>query len=248
MNKTMKAYLKLESLLFFREPLQVVFSFFFPAVMFSIFASVFSGNLEGSEEYFNAYIPGYFTTIIFIVSMFMVGYQMVADKEDGVYKRLKVTPFDFHDIYRAMFVKTMIICGVAGTEIILLAKFVFGATLTTHWVQFIVAFIFGSILAVVAGFTVFALTTNTKQALTVIILSFYPLVMLGDNTFPLEMMPKTIQVIAPIINPLYHLNRVLRGAWVGEMFNEVVSILYVAAFIVILGLISYHYDKVLDKN
>jgi ABC-type multidrug transport system permease subunit len=66
--------------------------------MFAIFASVFSGNLEGSEEYFEVYIPGYFTTVIYIVSMFMIGYQMVDDKEEGIYKRLKVTPFDIKDI------------------------------------------------------------------------------------------------------------------------------------------------------
>lgn len=247
MSKSMKAYLKIEKTLFFREPLQVIFSFFFPAVMFSIFASVFSGNLEGSEEYFNAYIPGYFTTVIYIVSMFMIGYQMVDDKEGGIYKRLQVTPFDIKDIYKAMVIKSFALCTIGGIEILLLAKFVFGADLTTHWIQFAIAYVVGNILAVASGFTVFVLCKTSKQAITAIIITFYPLIMLGDNTFPLEMMPEFIRKIAPIIDPLYHLNRLFRSAWTGNLFSAGISTLYIIATILILGFITYKYDKTVDN-
>lgn len=247
MEKSMKSYLKIESLMFIREPLQVIFSFFFPAVMFSIFASVFSGNLEGSEAYFDSYIPGYFTTVIYIVSMFMIGYQMVDDKEAGIYKRLKATPFDLKSIYKAMIVKSIFLCTVGALEILVLSKWVYGANLTTHWGQFLLAFVIGNVLAVASGFTVFALCKTSKQAITVIIITFYPLMMLGDNTFPLSMMPDAIQKIAPIINPLYHLNRILRGAWAGDIQQEVVSIVYVIVTILVLCIISYRYDRAVDN-
>ncbi len=247
MTRSMKSYLKIESILFFREPLQVIFSFFFPAVMFSIFASAFSGNLEGSEEYFNAYIPGYFTTVIYIVSMFMIGYQMVADKEEGVYKRLKVTPFNIKDIYKSMVLKSVVLCTIGGLEVVLLGKFVYHAELTTHWGQFIAAFIIGNVVAVCSGFAIFVLSKSSKQALTIIIITFYPLVMLGDNTFPLSMMPEFIRRIAPIIDPLYHLNRLMRGAWVGELFSEKISIVYVFVTIIVLAAISIKYDKTVDN-
>ena len=247
MERTMKSYLKIETKMFVREPLQVIFSFFFPAVMFSIFASVFSGNLEGSEEYFNSYIPGYFTTVIYIVSMFKIGYQMVDDKEAGIYKRLKATPFDLKAIYKAMIIKSVVLCTIGAMEILLLAKFVYGASLTDHWGQFLIAFIIGNVMAVASGFAIFSLCKTSKQAITVIIITFYPLMMLGDNTFPLNMMPDILQKIAPIINPLFHLNRILRGAWMGSMQMEVISVVYIIATIVILCFISYRYDKLVDN-
>ena len=71
--------------------------------------------------------------------------------------------------------------------------------------------------------------------------------MLGDNTFPLNMMPDILQKIAPIINPLFHLNRILRGAWMGSMQMEVISVVYIIATIVILCFISYRYDKLVDN-
>lgn len=241
MEKSLKAYLKIETLLFFREPLQVVFSFLFPAAMFSIFASVFSG--EGAKEYFEAYIPGYFSSIIYIVSMFLIGYPMVADKENGVYNRLKATPFPLGLIYKAMVIKALILCIIGGAEILLLAKFAFGASLTNHWLQVLFGFIVGNVSAVAAGFAIFSLCKTAKQALTVILISFYPCVMLADNTFPLSMMPEVLRKMAPIINPLYHLNRILCGAWTGRLMEEAVSILYVSVTIVILCFISYRYER-----
>jgi len=247
MKKSMKAYLKIESLLFFREPLQIIFSFFFPAAMFAIFASVFSGNLEGAEEYFEVYIPGYFTTVIYIVSMFMIGYQMVDDKEEGIYKRLKVTPFDIKDIYKAMIIKSFVLCTVGGVEILLLSKYVYQVTLTSHWGQFGLAYVIGNVVAVASGFTIFVICKSSKQAITMIIITFYPLVMLGDNTFPLEMMPSFLQKIAPVVNPLYHLNQLFRGAWVGTMFDEKISIFYIIATIAVLCCVGYRYDKAVDN-
>lgn len=247
MKKSMKAYLKIESLLFFREPLQVLFSFVFPAVMFIFFASAFSGNLEGSEEYFQVYIPGYFTTVIYIVSMFMIGYQMVVDKEAGIYKRLKATPFQLKSIYKAMMIKSMILCTIGGAEILLVAKFMYDVNLTVYWIQFFVAYLIGNIVAVASGFTIFALCNNAKQAITVIIITFYPLMMLGDNAFPLSMLPSTVQKIAPIIDPLYHLNRIFRGAWAGNLLHEGISILYVVSTVLILCFISFRYDKSVDN-
>lgn len=243
----MKSYLKIESLMFIREPLQVIFSFVFPAFMFSIFASVFSGNLEGSREYFDSYIPGYFTTVIYIVSMFMIGYQMVDDKEAGIYKRLKVTPFSLTSIYKAMIMKSIVLCTIGALEILVLARFVYRATLTTHWGQFLIAFVIGNIVAVASGFTIFALCKTSKQAITMIIITFYPLMMLGDNTFPLKMMPEVLQKLAPIINPLYHLNRILRSAWAGNLQQEIVSILYIVGTIIVLCFISYRYDRTVDN-
>lgn len=247
MKKSMKAYLKIESLLFFREPLQVLFSFVFPSVMFMFFASAFSGKLENSETYFEIYIPGYFSTIIYIVSMFMIGYQMVSDKENGIYKRLRLTPFTLKSIYKAMIIKSIILCTIAGIEILIIAKFIYHVSLTIYWGQFLLAYMIGNIIAVASGFTIFTLCKNSKQAITAIIITFYPLMMLGDNAFPLSMLPDIIQKIAPIINPLYHLNRILRGAWIGNIFNELVSILYVTITIVILCYISFKYDKISDN-
>lgn len=247
MDKSLKAYLKIEALLFMREPLQIIFSFIFPQMIFMIFASMYGNNQFGNVEYFELYIPGYFTIITFIISMFMVGYQMVIDKENGVYKRLKATPFTLGTIYQAMIYKTVVLCTVGGIEIILIAKFVYGAKLSSHWGQFLLAFFMGNMLAVAAGFIIFSLCRTSKQAVTVIIILFYPCVMLGDSTFPLSMMPQFVQKMAPVINPLYHLNRVMRGGWNGSILEEMKSMVYVIVVILLLGVVVYRYDRTVDN-
>lgn len=242
-KKSMLAYLKIEKILFFREPLQVIFSFFFPPIMFTIFASVFFGKIADSEQYFNKYIPGYFTTIIYIVAMFMVGHKMIVDKEKGIYKRLKVTPFNVKDVYVAMVIRTFLLCIIGSIEILTIAKFVFSAKLTSSWSQFLLAFLIGNVSAVAMGFFIFSICKTSKQAISLIIISFYPFMMLGDNAFPLSLMPDYIQKIAPIMNPIYHLNMILRASWKGELFKEYISLIYVLMTIIILFLISYKYSK-----
>ncbi|VWL84964.1 ABC transporter permease [Oceanivirga miroungae] len=247
MNKSILAYLKIEIKLFFREPLQIVFSFFFPAVMFAIFASVFSGNLSNSKDYFAVYIPGYFTTVIYIVATFMIGYRMVEDKASGIYKRLKVTPFSMKDIYKSMIIKSFILCTIGVIEILILSKYLYKVSLTSYWIQFIISFIIANIFAVAAGFVIFSLCSNGKQAMSLIIITFYPLMMLGDNAFPLKMMPIFLQKIAPIINPLYHLNQIMRASWKGNLFETKTSLIYITITILLFCYISYKYDRNIDN-
>lgn len=247
MNRLILAYLKIETKLFFREPLQIIFTFFFPAIMFAIFASVFSGNLSNSEKYFEIYIPGYFTTIIYIVATFIIGYRMVEDKASGIYKRLKVTPFTMKDIYKSMIIKSFVLCIIGGTEILILSKYLYNVSLTSHWIQFIIAFMIANVFAVAAGFVIFSLCSTGKQAMSLIIITFYPLMMLGDNAFPLEMMPKFLQKIAPFINPLYHLNQIMRASWNGNLFEKNISLIYILVTIIIFCFISYKYNENIDN-
>ncbi|WP_449539101.1 ABC transporter permease [Ferdinandcohnia sp. Marseille-Q9671] len=209
---------KMEMRLFFRETLALLFTFIVPAVSFIVFGLMFESNTYAGLDYFQAYIPSMIAIIIFTTAFFSMGLQIVIDREKGVYKRLKGTPINQHAIFTATIVKGFIAIYVGALEILLIAKFGFGATLTTNPIEFFLALTLCSITFFSIGFIVSSVTKRMQTALGIAMISMYPMMFLSGATIPLETYPEVLQKIAAIV-PLTYVVNVLRDGWNGTLFT-----------------------------
>lgn len=214
--------------LFFREPLYVSLILILPAIFFLIFASMYSGESYGNMNYFQKYIPGFVSQIMYATTIFSVGVQLVIDKEQGVFRMIKASPVKMKNIFGVVIIKGYFICIIGLLEIIAIAKFVFKSELTEHWGVFAIAFLYATTVLLIIGFLVSCAFDNLKTAIAVLMITFYPVFFLSDANIPLNILPQIMQKIA-IINPLYHINIILREAWSGKFIinsSENASFIY----------------------
>ncbi|MFT4416688.1 ABC transporter permease [Fredinandcohnia humi] len=238
---------KMEMKLFFRETLALLFTFIVPAVSFVVFGLMFDTNTYNGLNYFQAYIPSMIGIIIFTTAFFSMGLQIVIDREKGVYKRLKGTPINQNAIFIATILKGFIAIYVGAIEILLIAKFGFGSSLTEHPLEFFVALTLCSVTFFAIGFIVSSVTKRMQTALGVAMISMYPMMFLSGATLPLEAYPEILQKIAVIV-PLTYVVNVLRGGWNGTLFTTDVMIdgAILIGILVVSALIGIKYFRWTD--
>jgi len=224
--------MKVEMKVYLRQPMYLVFTVLMPAVFFLFFGMMYSDQQYGGLDFFSQYIPGFVVLILFASSVFNIGNQVVTDKEKGVYKRLSVTPISLNRIMLAVVGKGFIVALIGYIEILLIAKWVFNVNFDTIFV-FSASYILCIIYSLVIGFGL-GMGIKTLNNYTVIMMtSFFPMFMLSDAGIPLEMFPNIFQKLA-YLNPLYHMNVVLRVAWNTEIFNDYQSDFFISlAFLVV---------------
>lgn len=241
------AHTKMELRLFFRETLALLFTFIVPAVSFVVFGLMFKTNTYEGLDYFQAYIPSMIAIIIFTTAFFSMGLQVVIDREKGVYKRLKGTPLNQSAIFTATIVKGFFAIYVGAIEILLIAKFGFGTSLTQHPIEFFLALTFCSIAFFSVGFIVSSIAKRMQTALGIAMISMYPMFFLSGATLPLEALPEVLQKLAVFV-PLTYVVNVLRDGWNGTLITSgsLVDIGVLVCILVVSTIVGIKYFRWTD--
>jgi ABC-2 type transport system permease protein len=245
--QTVLVHTKMEMKLFFRETLALLFTFIVPAVSFVVFGMMFKSDSYDGLDYFQAYIPSMIAIIIFTTAFFSMGLQVVIDREKGVYKRLKGTPLNQKAIFTATIIKGFFAIYVGAIEILLIAKFGFGAGITEHPLQFFIALTFCSITFFSIGFIVSSLAKRMQTALGIAMIAMYPMMFLSGATIPLEAFPEILQKFAVIV-PLTYVVNVLRDGWNGSLFTAgaLVDLIVLAGILIVSTIIGTKFFRWTD--
>lgn len=133
---------------------------------------------------------------------------------------------------------TIAIVGVL--EIFLIAGLVFNEKLTNSWVGFCTAYVIVALSALTIGFTIGFIFKKSKTALMAMMVAIYPVMFLSDATIPLSQMPSSFQKVAPYINPVYHMNILLRNSWNGDLMCKASykSVTYLLVWVVAMLIIA----------
>lgn len=245
--QTVLVHTKMEMKLFFRETLALLFTFIVPAVSFVVFGMMFKTDSYDGLDYFQAYIPSMIAIIIFTTAFFSMGLQVVIDREKGVYKRLKGTPLNQKAIFTATIIKGFFAIYVGAIEILLIAKFGFGAGITEHPFQFFIALTFCSITFFSIGFIVSSLAKRMQTALGIAMIAMYPMMFLSGATIPLDAFPEILQKSAVII-PLTYVVNILRDGWNGSLFTAgaLIDLIVLAGILIVSTIIGTKFFRWTD--
>ncbi|NVY96183.1 ABC transporter permease [Lactobacillus sp. DCY120] len=251
MNSFLKQ-LNIELRLYARQPLYLLFSLVMPVASFYFFGSMYSNMKYGGIDFFTVYIPSFCMLILFSSSVFSVGNQVVADKEKGIYKRIRVTPISLIRFISVILLKASIVAIIGFLLIILVAKFVFGVAIGIEKLPFMGIYILFTVFSLGIGVLLALIIKKVNTYTMVMMTLFFPMFFLSDATIPLSTMPKWMRFLAEF-NPLYHANKILRFFW-NEKFREIYSnslwksfvflgIIILVLFLVLLFRWRKSYDK-----
>lgn len=191
-----KAYL-FETL---RSKTTIFWSQMFPLVFVVGFGAIFGA---GDPERVAYVLPGVLTINLIGAAFFGISYNMVSQREKGLFRRYQVTPLTAGTILTAYSVTAMINLLVSLFLQLLTAKLVFGLNVFPHIVPLFFASLLGGFAFIPLGLLVGSTARDSKSAPAIANLLFFPLMFLSGAAMPLFAMPEWLQQTAKLLPSTY---------------------------------------------
>jgi ABC-2 type transport system permease protein len=137
-----------------------------------------------------------------------VGFLLVTWREQGILRRLGVTPLRPGSLIASQAVSFSIVSLTQVTVVLLMGHFVFGVDIHGSFLWLAVSVFLGVMAMLSIGYVVASLLKTVSSVNAVINLVAFPMMFLGGSYFPLDPPPALKPVIEAI--PLTHLNDALR--------------------------------------
>ncbi len=197
----------------------------------------------------NYMVPGIVGLLLSIITLLLTSLAVVKEKEIGTMEQLVVTPLKSYQLIIGKLVP-FILLGFLSVIIVLTAmRYIFDIP-----VKGSLAFLFlSSFLYILStlglGLFVSTISKTQQQAMMIAIFAvMMPMVFLSGFAFPVENMPKVIQIISYIV-PLKYFNTIIRGIILkglgfADLWLEAI-VLFAMGFVILL-LSSLRFNKNLD--
>ncbi len=193
-------------------------------------------------------IPGVMGMVLYAIMAMLTATAVVRERERGTIEQLIVTPIRSWELIVGKVTPFVILGFFNLAELLLIGHYWFGVPIRSNFLLVVGAA--GLLLLSSLGIGLFASTiANTQQeALLTVFVTILPGVFISGFLFPLEAMPRILQIISYAVPLRYYLiiNRslLLKGVGVSALQTEIISL---AVFgIVIMTLASLRFRKRLD--
>lgn len=203
-------------------------------------------NPDLNSSYFM--IPGVTGLILSFITTILTATTIVRERERGTIEQLIVTPIRPWELILGKLLPYVILAFVETFEIILIGHFWFGVPVRGSVTLIIITS--GLFLMSSLGIGLFASTiANTQQEAMIIVMMFnLPMIFLSGFLFPLQAMPKFLQIVGYAIPLRYYLIIIralmLKGVGFSAIQNEVYALIIFG--IVIMGAAALRFRKRLD--
>jgi ABC-2 type transport system permease protein len=160
---------------FFRQRAAVVFVFALPAILFSLFASIFHDHLPDGVTVRQLYLGGMIAAGLMSTSFLNMGIGIAQDRDDRTLKRLHGTPMPAAGYFVGKLI-LVAVTSVAETVLLLVVgRVFFGVPLPTdpaRWATFVWVFALGVVGATMLGIAASGLSRSARSAPAVLNLLF----------------------------------------------------------------------------
>jgi ABC-2 type transport system permease protein len=159
----------------------------------------------------NFMVPGIVGLLLSIITLILTSLAVVKEKEIGTMEQLIVTPLKPYQIIIGKLVPFVVLSFAAVIIILAAMWFIFGIPVKGElWFLFLSSFLY--ILSTLGlGLFVSTISKTQQQAMMISIFAvMMPMIFLSGFAFPIENMPRSIQLISYIV-PLRYFNDIIRG-------------------------------------
>jgi ABC-2 type transport system permease protein len=138
-----------------------------------------------------------------------VGEMLVAWRQQGIMKRLAVTPVRPTTLISSQMLARLLLSLAQCALLLALAIFAFRVQVVGSWLALLVTVILGALMMMALGFIAGSFAKTPETAATITILVSFPMMFLGGSYFPTNNAPA---FLAPVIKamPLTYVNDALR--------------------------------------
>jgi ABC-2 type transport system permease protein len=203
-------------------------------------------NPDLISAYFN--IPGVIGMILSFITALLTATAVVRERERGTIEQLIVTPIRSGELIVGKVLPYVILAFVDVIEVLIIGHWWFGVPVRGDLALILV--LSGLFALSSLGIGLFASTiANTQQeAVLTVMMTILPSIFLSGFFFPIDAMPKFLQIVSYIVPLRYYLVIIralmLKGVGAGAIWNEIVALALFA--IIITGAAAARFRKRLD--
>jgi len=237
----MRALLKLTLLeirSFVREPLGLVAAIGVPIAMFLVLGRSVSSSSDPSArttQFLVQDLPLFVSIFISINAALSLIAVISIYREGGILKRLRATPLRPATILGAQVLVKLIFTGISLLLMILAGRRFYPLTLHPHAVGFALAVVVTTVAILCMGFVIASMVPTARFAQLIGSVIFYPMLAVSGMFVPLASMPRPLALLGSVL-PMSHAVALLRAAWVGAGWVELLPHLGALALTIAISL------------
>jgi ABC-2 type transport system permease protein len=214
---------------YFRQGDSVFFTFLFPVVMLTIFATAFSAQSFGTDaagddvSAATYYLPGMLAAGLLLSGLQNLAVDIAMERGDGTLKRLAGTPLPVVSYFIGKIGQVLVTGAAQAALLLLVAGLVFGVALPDtagQWATFAWVFLLGVTTSAVLGIALSRLPRSGKSATSVILPITLVLQFISGVYLPFSQLPTWLQDIANGF-PLKWMAQGMRAVFLPDTFEQV---------------------------
>ena len=220
---------KLETRLFVRERHALFWTLAFPVFFIVLFGLVYSGTTWDGTAPINYILPGIVVMAVMTTGIMATTTGFVEEREQGIYRRLSLTPLKKQTLIGGQIASRYIIILVQAALLILIGVLFFDVSIGGNYLLFWGMLTLGALVFLAVGFALTGFIKGAKSANALAMIVFFFLMFLGGVFFPVEIMPRFLQHVCNVL-PSTHLNDGLRMIGMERMGIDAVWSKFVILF------------------
>jgi ABC-2 type transport system permease protein len=198
-----------------------------------------------TRESANLFIPGLMAMVLTIISALMTALSLTREKETGTMEALLVSPLRPWQIIVGK-VAPYIVIGFASVAMVLVeARLIFHVPIEGSVTLLLAEGLLFILVALSIGILVSARTSSQRVAMMgTMLLTMLPTQMLSGFIFPIESMPKALQLVCNIVPAKWFVliarGVMLKGVGLGYLWRETLILGAMAAVLLVASAKSFH--------
>jgi ABC-2 type transport system permease protein len=186
------------------------------------------------------FVPGVMALILMLVSALMTSVSITREKEMGTMEVLLVSPLRPIQIIAGKVFPYVILSIINALVIILLGHFVFAVPIKGSFILLLGESILYIIMALCMGIFISTISKNQIMAMFISLIGLMlPTVLLSGFIFPIENMPRILQVISNVMPARWFIEIVrgimLKGAGLGTLWMHTAILAGMTVFFILLS-------------
>ncbi len=206
-----------ETKLFIREPLALLFTLAFPLVVMIVIAGVFAssggpvfGGVKGSEYY----VVGYIGVVIGSIGLVSLPTHLAAYHERGILRRFRASSISIWAVFGTQAIVSLVVAIASSLLLVLVALPLYRFDFPRSFPAFALGFVVSGLSFLALGLLLATLFRSTRVAQAVGLSLFFPMWLLSGAGPPAGVMPNTMRRVGDVL-PLTHVVRSVQDPWFG---------------------------------
>jgi ABC-2 type transport system permease protein len=214
----LRALIRTEARLLFREPITWLAAIALPTVILLIFGSIFGPSEPdpalGGLRFIEVFVPSLVVITVGTLGIQTLPIRLATYRERGVLRRLSTTPAHPTRLLVAQLVIYLAVAVIALVLLVVVANVAFGVPLPRQPIGYLAAFLLGMSSLFAIGLLVAAVAPSSRVATAVAIPMFFVVMFLGGVYLPRVFLPEVLIRIGDFTPPGV---QGLQDAWMGTV-------------------------------
>jgi len=217
-----------ETKLFVREPLALIFAFAFPFFMLFVLAGVFGNDIESEDPDAIAdwrsvgpidyYVATYVGLVMAAAGLITLPLRLASYREAGVLRRFRAAGVSLAIVLGAQVLVAVTMAIIAAIGIVVGAALVYDAKMPENWPLVVLGGLLGLAAFAAIGLFLGAVLPTARAVQGAGLAAFFVMMMISGSGPPRPVLTTTMRAVGDVM-PLTHANIVMQDPWLGFGWN-----------------------------